>query len=69
MDNRPNENDLVNNHIPKFGFFKTNLDPVMSLSLLTLIRVNFQTVPKKRVNFQKPFMSALLNFGLINLKD
>ena len=35
MDNRPDENGLVNNHIPKSGFFKTDLDPVMSLGLLT----------------------------------
>jgi hypothetical protein len=35
MDNRPNKNGLVNNHIPKFGFFKTDLDPVMSFDLLT----------------------------------
>jgi hypothetical protein len=35
MDNRPDENGLVNNHIPKSGFFKTDLDLVMSLGLLT----------------------------------
>jgi hypothetical protein len=35
MDNRPDENGLVNNHIPKSRFFKTDLDLVMSLDLLT----------------------------------
>jgi hypothetical protein len=35
MDNRPDENGLVNNHIPKSGFFKTDLDSVMNLGLLT----------------------------------
>ena len=35
MDNRPDENGLVNNHIPKSGFFKTDMDPVMGLGLLT----------------------------------
>jgi hypothetical protein len=34
MDNRPDENGLVINHIPKSGFLKTDLDPVMSLGLL-----------------------------------
>jgi hypothetical protein len=35
MDNRPDENSLVNNHIPKSRFLKTDLNPVMSLGLLT----------------------------------
>jgi hypothetical protein len=35
MDNRLDENGLVNNHIPKSEFFKTDLDPIMSLDLLT----------------------------------
>jgi hypothetical protein len=35
MNNRPNENDLVNNHIPKSEFFKMDLDPVMDLGLIT----------------------------------
>jgi hypothetical protein len=35
MDNRSDENGLVSNHIPKFGFFKMDLDPVMSFGLLT----------------------------------
>jgi hypothetical protein len=35
MDNRPDENGLVRNHIPKSGFFKKDLDPVMSLDILT----------------------------------
>jgi hypothetical protein len=35
MDNRPDENGLINNHIPKSEFFKTDLDLIMGLDLLT----------------------------------